>query len=489
MYNEKIKATPQTDIRDIIFKLIIQWKAVLLVCVIFAFIMTGMKYYKDITSYRAALLLEQEQQAMSLSEIDSKTNDILEGLGKDRAAVELILKQESWIEQERQYLNDSIYMQCEPGRVKSVKIVAFFTAQEGSYNYIFQQYKGFFMSDDFISGIKEIWGNDIGDSYIRELIKVRASEDESEQGIPTFILRVIIPDDVDAEQALEYVSGKMHECNAIVGAKNEHKMQIASADITVEVDEEMDDRKSKAITNFNNVQSALRTNRTSLSASQNAAYESIKKIQKSIKDNNSEEANRNISSADNKPRISKKYAIMGFVMGLITYALVLLLIMLYRNKIWSSKDAEYYTRTRLLGLIVYMEEHKGLQKLLHSRKLEMLIYNIDDTKIQNNKTIRTVQAVCSNNNVNKVTLFDFSETDSVSHDYISNIGENLEEKGIETNVVRGSDDIDEMIIANSNNSLLVLEFNRTNVRDLVYVMNLLSNYNNNCLGTICLHQL
>ena len=479
----------QIDIRDIFLRLLSQWKAVMIVSLLCALFMAGFKYHKDVTNYNAAVAESAKQEELSQDEINNRIEEILDKLGDERALVNLVLQQEKQIEQQEKYINESLYLQLDPDSVTSARISYRIISDENELNKIYQIYYAFFNSDEFISRLASVMECDKDSNYIRELVSFEVPDKKyslSENG-PTVNLRIIIPANTEPEKILEFAEEEMSKCQKKY-KDSAYEIEQISKGIYTEVDTDINTQKTNAIINMNSVQSALKVNRTSLSANQSNAIKEIKKL---LSYNSKEEGASAHTTAPEieSPHINKKYVAIGFIIGAILYALCLILNMLIKDLIWSTSDAEFITGSRVLGSINSETKGSGLDMLLHSKFFEKKLYGDIASAEKQKRTGESIISICNKRKVNNVSFVEFEEKDEKLSSVIDTIRREIDNAGITTEVIRFDSDANELKLSLIDNLILVVSINETRADLVRSVVALIKEYSINCLGVICLQQI
>ena len=159
--------TIQIDIVALLKKALIQWRAIIIFAVILGLLVSGLKYIKDLSSYKAALALSKDE---------TSSDDIIKKSGltvDEQDAVQLAVSQKKQIESQSEYLSDSLYMNLDPMNLRQLSLLYFIKAKGGSDAAdILTVYKEKLLSDSSVEKIRKASGIDTRLKYIRELIDV-----------------------------------------------------------------------------------------------------------------------------------------------------------------------------------------------------------------------------------------------------------------------------------------------------------------------------
>ena len=118
------------NVKEIIWDLLEQWKAVLITALLVMALVAGAKYAKDMKSYEAAQA-EKEAQKQSTASAEDQIRDVLEALPEsERSTVMTIVNQNEWIEKEKEYINKSILLNTDPTNQRTLAADYYIAAAE-----------------------------------------------------------------------------------------------------------------------------------------------------------------------------------------------------------------------------------------------------------------------------------------------------------------------------------------------------------------------
>ena len=177
------------NVRELIWNLLEQWKAIVIVALIFGIICTGFMYHREVGIYNAELAKKTEM-ANALDGFvpeenggyfDEYTEQVIESnieslSEEDQLAVRNLIQMHNSLNASKEYCSQSILMNIDPVNKKTLKILygisvsnedqALLPALASSY----QEY----IKDDLEQFFAEALGQEVELKYLDELIKVLA---------------------------------------------------------------------------------------------------------------------------------------------------------------------------------------------------------------------------------------------------------------------------------------------------------------------------
>lgn len=499
---------PEMDInlKEVIWDLLEQWKAVLITALLIALLVAGAKYYKDSNAYKASIRAKEEI-SQSGKTPEERISDVLDALSDDeKATVEFMVKQNEWIETEKEYLNNSILMNTNPTNQRTLLLdyyISMTDAAEAKMTALVYGYAGYLSDEKLVNAIGQIVAPDTETKYIAELISITGDNSrkgnssgnensfvvDSDADGAVMEVRVVLPDEVEAtavESAMtSSLSGYTAELTSKIGNHSIGLVKASEAYLY----------NSAAVNNRNNITSMvfnLQNNeknvQSSLSDSQKSAVETIKAINREAKDNvaSDKDLRDNNSKAYDaemrKPGLSKKYALLGFVLGAMAYAFVYLLLVITRGRVRYASDVENYTQTRLLGEIYNQKEHKGIDKLFNSAFVDKYRYkNKLDSELQSAKTVDALIAACEHAGTKELTVLEIGSNGF--SEQIDELVEKAKKQGLKFKRAEVVEDIDEKILASSPSVMLTIN-SGSRISDVSKLAALCKEYDANILGNV-----
>lgn len=477
----------EIDVFDILWKLLMQWKAILIACIITALLASGAKYLKDSKAYKSALS-EAEQTLLSKNSIttEERIADILDSLSPDQASPLLfILEQQEMIGIQQEYLNNSIWINIDPASQRTVKVRYLLKADSNvDLQVLVDAYTARLRRESFITELREVIDPDAKLEYIYELVSSWGGTiADSDVSSTMFTIQIVLPEDVDSKEPLRIVD------LAIKATEKDLSEKIGSHSIRKSYTEDMHtysqgavDRRTSIMNTINNLRNNIKNASSSLDEEQNKVLEEIKAI-KSAAYSGTEEIN--VDSLKT-PGFSKKYALIGFILGVILYAGIYSMLIIFKKNTLSASTVQSSTGVRMLGDIYMTDESSTLRKLLTSKRIMKWRYG---TKLNKDNQIDAISSkinsICSHQDI-KSPVFLLCGVDERFNSIIDLLKNKCKsEDKSEAVDCFNADEMDENKLNTFKNAIYVVS-NKTRTDNLHNLVSLCSDYDVNAIGSIYL---
>lgn len=482
------------DFIDYLWKLLMQWKVILIFCIAMAILVPGVKYLSDSKAYNAELANLKKIEDESSMPADERIEATLKSLPADqRSDVLFVVQQQAMVDAQKKYLNESVLLNTDPANERQLAIKYIVKSDVGTdMRALADAYSTCLRRKEYLEQLGNLISPDTKLDYINELIDTE-NEDilagDSESAIYTVTITIL--DDTDADKIVSLIDSAIsnlhRELNTSVGG---HTITIANAEDQAVFNEDISNRRASLNSIINNLKSSIDNAKGSLSPEQQAAVETIIAINQSVNlvQDASSESSTSVS-APQKPGISIKYAIFGFMLGMILYAGIYLLVLILHKYLSSARTAQHYINNRLLGEIYTITEHKGFSRMFASEIVAKWRYRDKlDLDRQIKSTVMTLDAVCTNNMSDEITLL----LTGISSEFNVLIRQIVDRctvsEAIKKIDIINTDAMDEKAMISISNSVYVVS-HKTPIDRLGQIMSLSKDYNVTSIGTIYLEDM
>lgn len=486
----------ELNLIDLIWKLLMQWKAILILCVAMGILAPGIKYYKDNNAYKAELAARKEAEEQLSLPAEERIEAALSALpAEQHDDVLFAVQEQDLITKQKEYLNDSILLNLDPSRQRQLVISYVIKSdKEMDMRALADAYSTLLCKNDVLIKLRDIIDPDARLDYIDELIDAKneylMSGDVSSA---LYTVNIVLPENVDADAVLSLVDSEFNnnhdELNSVVG---DHSIGLLNSEDRIVFNKDIADRRSGMTNTINNLSNNLDAVLGRLNAEQQSVYEKIiliKEVEKNSIDDNAGDTQLVSSSQPNAPVFSKKYAVLGLFLGGIIYAGMYIVILIMKKTVFCVSAAQKYTCTRLLGEVYPQTKHSGLKWLFTSDILAKLRYKDRlDVEKQISSLAATVDAVCVHHATSKLTLM-LSGLDHGFDDIVDRIVIECNSVGNKKNIdLINADTMDEAAFGSVKDVVYVL-CNKSKIDNLNNLLSLIGEYDVIPLGTIYLEEL
>lgn len=484
----------EIDFIDLIWKLLMQWKVILFVCIAMGLLVPSVKYIRDKNAYEIELAKRKEAAAQASRPAEDRIEDALSSLSVDqRDDVLYLARQQEILSSMEEHLSNSILFNLDPSNQRRLTINYVLSSDTGAnMRALADSYSACLRQHVFLEKLRNLINPDAKVEYIYELIDTeneRLVGDEARGAL--YSVTIVLPEDVDSSKVIDLVSTELYSHHSKIEAvAGVHTITNSDySDIHVYNDEAVEEQHNY-LYSINNIKSNIENTLRVLTSEQLAAYETILSTKgiTTAGQNGATQVSGNYD-ASLSPVFSIKYAVAGFLLGVILYAGIYAVILIFKNTIPSASIARNFTSRRLLGEVYQVKEAKGISKLFTSNIIVKCRYRNQLDKDKQISAIATaIDAVCSHFSIDRLVLFLVGIGDEfdgvVNQISIRSISSDKKNRL----VLFDSSNINEKEIS-SENSAVYLVCNKTKTSDLRNLMSLVDSYNITSYGIVYVEEL
>lgn len=484
----------ELDLKEILWALLTQWKAVLIVAIMMAVLMCSVKYAKDLKAYDAKLDASGENDLLLDMSEDEKINYIRDSLSdEDNEVIELVLREEEWLSRQRDYLNNSILMNLDPTNLRELKITYDIDGDDaGDLPVLLESFNLYLLSDEYLNEIGKAIDESAKTKYIGELVEIESDTGpQTAEGQTALMINIsiIIPEGINPEDVVKVSDKAIKEFSSDMQGRYTHKLTIAATALTNGYDYNVTNRFKETYDRINGVYAAITNAKNTMNDEQKAAYDAIETILSgglAEKEDNVVDASNNNGVESAAPSWSKKYMVLGFMLGILLYGFVYTAILIMRGCICSAASIGIYTGLRLLGKVYYESDAKGLSKLLHSKVVEKYHYKDEgDVDSQIDKTVEALNATCEHKEVRNLILLDLTDPKKPNKekDIINSVIDKADKNEIIIKNIDVAVEPEEKNLLDVENAVIAVSLN-TKISALDKIVSLCEEYDVNIMGSI-----
>lgn len=492
--NSKYKTSQEFefDLLDLFWKFLMQWKAILAVCIAMALLVTGVKYISDSKAYEAALAEKAEAEKEAALSVEERIAKITDALPQsDRSTIQYILGMQDSLNYLNSYLNDSIMLNADPTRQRNLSIKYYLKKGDVSdIQTLVDAYSTCMRRSKVIKEFRDIISPDSSLEYIYELVSTYSGNiADSSADSTLFTVNLILPERIDSDLLIRELDVIIRDIQKeLSSAMGNHSIKRVNAEDFRTYAASVSDRRTNISYAINNLNNNLNNAKNNLTEEQIAALEAIDTI-KNFSSNVQEGAD--ISEADplKAPGFDMIFAMLGFMLGLILYAICFLIVSILKKVINSASVAISCTDTRLLGELYVLKDHKGIRKLFSSKGVSKKRYKDKlDMDSQAEEAAAAIDAVCSYHNTENLTFLMNGISESL-HDAFDLIIKKSGSSGRQIKLdVIDAVKTDEKTLSGLSNIAFAIS-NNSGVYNIGKMTNLCREYGITPLGTVYLEEL
>lgn len=378
----------EIDLLGLLKTLLLQWRAMVALGIILGLIMMVGKYALDVKEYKTAM---SNQSASDVSETltEEELMDVQIAAGlHDR--LEII----------RRYNAESPALNVSPLGHESVSLVyKVETPNTSDVKDIVCLYALALESDEVSDDFASVFGDDYQPEYVNHLININNMSyptdtlDDAENS-SLMVVSCVVPEGVDIDALTDALKAKTENIGETIQGYD-YKLAFVKSQTSHQVEMKYLSDQYSLISMQTNYTNTLKQMVSAFSGAQLNRYNEL------ISDSSDEaqvDQAEDIETAANTlvaPSISKKYALIGFVLGVVLYVFAYVVYLLFGSKM-ISPEAFRYTDSVVVGLVRLSNQSKSsiLRFLFFDRIIYKCFYKRKDDLLLNSDNIAGQIDIC-----------------------------------------------------------------------------------------------
>ncbi len=459
MQSYEAREEREIDLIDIIWRLLMQWKPIVLAMIVCAAAVAGGMYVRDIRGYRAAVAA---QDAMSEEDMMAELTE------EEYNAVVLLYDSKIQRDEVRKYADESLLLQANPYDRQTLSISYRVDTANETSNAVTSMYATLLGEDEFAEKVADAIGYDGDIKYVRELYSVSVPGIESSSLMFSFNMTLLTDMDADVLSKVvdDYVLQEAYQRISASAPFTVTKMTQSVKDIMVTGDTTS---RIDIETRIKNLDTAMDTTLDGFSDGQKALYA------KMTGQNEEDERSGSVFKATEddesllaKPQLSFKYLLVGAFVGAFLYAGCVMLFAIFSPTTQTTTDM-----CDIYGLYQINELHNrkfngSLKKFLYDKNIYALRYRKKNKDADVSAAEATTQIVGlkEHDAVGTVYLAPLGKgfSKGAAADYYEALKKKLAEKAVATERLHEESIKDEVLSVPKDAGIVVL----TNVGDTTY---------------------
>lgn len=409
----------EISLRNLFWKLLSGWRRWLALGVIFAILVSGMKYAKDTSAYQAAV--RQQNSAGNAEGTAALTQE-------ERISVEDARALQNQISRLQKYMQESVLMNLDAYN-ENVLTVQYYVDSDYTFNYTEENetdysdavavaYCDYAESGALADVVWNALDPEIQESYINELITTVSNMD-------TFQIFIVYNDAEGLEQlkaaVKEAIAGQTAQLSREIGS---HSLKLLSEDITVKTDTDLAARQKSQRDMLTSYRSQLTTLKGTMTTAQLDAL-GVELVEEGEEDTEVQEV------VPVHPSFSVKYMILGFIVGIFLACVWIVLEVLFSSRIQETEEITMLYGVRSLGELTVEEQKKKIFGMIDAFILKLKKRNQKQmTREQQMRIIcSNLEIGCKKEGLDKIYLTG-SEIEKVDQSWLSDLKTAMSSVGI-----------------------------------------------------------
>lgn len=341
------------DLKELFWRLLEQWRAILVFAIIIALLFSGVMYMRISSRVEEEAVVKTPDEI--LSELSPDDKEAVLGAFTLREARDKVQK----------YISESPLMSLDPYNVNSVTTKWMISSDEGINKQLAAAYINEFSSYEAADSVNKAWGEQYETDAVRELLVAKADiplETGADLESNLLSLCIYLPEGNEADAAIKAIEsllpGISQKLTDSIGA---HNISLVSSDVQVISDTLLSDAQYNVYNRLYNLNYDLNyLMKNVMTAEQKSAYEAMN----SYEDAEDEEMETGEPEKPSKVKFfNKKRFLLGFILGCILYCGLYLLYFVFSGRSLTPKVLEESFGIRTLGEW-YSDRKGGLLSIL-----------------------------------------------------------------------------------------------------------------------------
>lgn len=420
----------EISLENLFWKLLLGWRRWLILGIVFAVLVSGLKYRRDISAYKAAVAQQGKEEEKEEKDI------ILEP--EEREAVENAKEVMRQLDEVEDYLKDSMLMNIDPYQ-ENVLTLQFYVDTNYVFNYtqdnvrdrtedIVAAYCSYARSgklaEAVVDAVNEVNG-ELQANYVGELISAG-------EGSSMFLIYVVYPDAEYFGQIQKAVTQAIESQTAGITEKiGSHTLELLSAQESVKTDTDLARRQKEQKDILEGYRSRLTAAKGAMTEAQLEALQirGEKDQRENDKEEEGEEGEEPVVLVE--PSYSIKYLILGIVVGIFLACVWVVLEVLFSGKIQEPGEISSLYGVRLLGEMTEESKKKRFLSVVDNWILKLK--NRKKKQLSPQQQLRiacsNLEIACKKDGMDQIYLTG-SEIEKMDEKRVSGIKETLKSSGI-----------------------------------------------------------
>jgi capsular polysaccharide biosynthesis protein len=414
----------EISISAMFWKILYSWRLLVVAAIIFAVLLTTFRYVKDKNAIQAD---DKTTATYSVKHLSTQERATL-------ASAESLQKQ---LEDKEDYIKSSILMKLNPYQ-KDVVTLQYYVDNGYAFKLnsditkdstasLINSYLAYINDSGLLQKVCKSLNWDTKDTYVAELIetsnKMTATNDNANQN-SVFSVYLSAEDSKKANQLADAVVAAIDDYQtAIAGKIGTHQLKLVDRYVGKETDNGLADKQNSIETSIMSIRSQLNTL---------TAGFSVEQKQLLAKDSGTVEK---ISTTDlGQPSISKKYMVLGVIVGLFLACVWIVLSFVLDNHLKTVQELENFYNVRVVGRFakdnnnkrLFASVDKWIDTLQHKDKVTV--------EQQKDMTLMNLKMTCKQQNIQHLFMNNTVELSEKERQNVNTLVEGIRSLGITVDV-------------------------------------------------------
>lgn len=407
----------EIDLKQVIWKVMLSWRAMILWGIICAAALAGFMYYKADRSY------EKTKQDIENAEKLGSTLD-----EDELSSAKTVVNYLDQLDELRDFRDNAPIMQIDAYNAKSINY-QFYVKTENDDSTIYEanngsikidnaaktiatSYSEYVVGDEFLGLLADALSADITPGEFRDLVKV-----ESDGGV--IKLSIFLTDDMDeatvSDNVVALLSAKAGDYKAV----SEFTLELVSKELKTERNQELIDKKSSVNSQVVSIENQIASLKTKLNDDQLYYIDNVRPKTELV-----------------KPAVSVKFIVIGFILGVFIVCAVVFVKGAMSSRLCLAEELESLFSLNILGVVVSPDGRKRFLQFIDNALLKLKnrrVKQLSDEKRMEFATT-SIAIKCEQLGTKKLSITG-TDIEKVDTKLIEELTANLAKEGITVDII------------------------------------------------------
>ena len=413
----KYEKEAYVDLKEICWRLLEQWKAIVIVALCVMALFLGFVYLHNANAAKKEDQTNQTKQKVTEEEV---LNSLPESERSIVASAYRLLQKR---EQLSNYVCTAPILQVDPNHIKRLHVSWAVDDNGENMNSVIMAYLMAFQEESRINALLKASGTDLSHEQFANLMNVSFP---TQLNLDIVSIYIILTDDMNVEAIQEELKSQVESIHTrLQNEFGDHRIVNYQSEVSVVADANLYQSQITALSGLVTVNTQLNNLKNTFSAEQEKAFSKLQSLgNKQVVTEQTQTAPKSLSLMN---------IIIGLILGACAYVVVYFLIVVISNRTISSSILQG-SSVRLLGEWYGPSGERILTRdrfvwgKHHRKHLDQ------ETEIS--KIADTIESICSFKQIKTLLLMLSAECTQEQEAFIQNLSERIEAQGIDTNLIK-----------------------------------------------------
>ncbi len=443
------------DIKEIIWRLIEQWKCILVFVVVVALLLSSVNYYMNVKAEKEFLSMNPDD---FMSELEPDQQELVASTYRQKKAKDDLMK----------YIEDSLLMKQDAYNLNVLKMSLLIKSDKSINKQLVASFDEGLLSSEVIDLLRSAWGEDYSYNQVQELISLENSVSiniETEVDSNIIKVGIILPEGIESDITKNAFSeGVKKVSEDLTKSIGDHTAELISSEVRVVKDADLDTEQSDVYMQVSTLTTQIKTQSNSFSKEQEAVYEKLLRYD-DLQNSEGEAVTSSVRL------FSKRLIALGIIGAGMVYVFIYFVWFILKNTVKSANSLKDFTGARIIGEWFDTSKRTAFKELKRDRLL-FKVHHKGHLNMESEvkKIADSVSDSMDNADKRSVAIVTSASLGDTFRQFVDNITKSLKDLNVDsvTKEISVSEGISlsEKELRNTSGILLVVDGYNTSIKDI-----------------------